>query len=966
MTETTHTDRSAVDALRSADVFAERHIGPRGDDIQKMLSTLEVASIPDLLEEAVPTAIRLQRDLDLPRAVSEHELLAEARELADRNEVWASYIGMGYHGTITPPVILRNILENPGWYTQYTPYQAEIAQGRLEALLNYQHMVMDLTGFSIANASLLDEATAAAEAMAMCLNVKARSKRHTFVVDAACHPQTIEVVRTRAEPIGVKVRVCDVTAGIDFDDVFAVLAQYPTTCGRVRDYEGLAQNIHDADAMFVVAADLLALTLLRPPGEFGADVAVGSTQRFGVPMGFGGPHAAYFATTDKHKRRVPGRIVGVSRDRTGRPALRLALQTREQHIRRERATSNICTSQVLLAIVASMYAVYHGPEGLAAIATRVHRCAEILAKGLARLGFDVAEGPRFDTVSVFAGDKLDDVLSAADAQRVNLRHRGIDSSVEPGRVMLTVDETTREADLAEIFSIFGGDLDPLAISTRLGEPAYPAGLRRESAYLEHEVFARYRSETELLRYIFRLQSRDLSLTTSMIPLGSCTMKLNATAEMVPVTWPGFGAMHPFAPRTQAEGYHILMRELCGSLAEITGFSGVSLQPNAGSQGEYSGLLVIQAWHQSRGEAHRNVCLIPSSAHGTNPASAVMIGLKVVVVKCDDDGNIDVEDLRSKAEEHRDALSSLMITYPSTHGVFEATIQEICQIVHDNGGQVYMDGANMNAQVGLCRPGDMGADVCHLNLHKTFCIPHGGGGPGMGPICVAPHLAPFLPGHPVVESGGEQAVGAIAAAPFGSPSILPISWAYIRMMGADGLKHASEIAILSANYLATRLGPHFPVLYKGQGGRVAHECILDLRDFKRTAGVEVIDVAKRLMDYGFHAPTVSWPVAGTMMIEPTESESLEELDRFCDALIAIRQEIAAIEKGEADSENNLLRNAPHTATMVTGEWDHPYSRDEAVHPNAWVRGQKFWPPVARIDDAYGDRHLVCSCPPLDSY
>ena len=956
--------QQAADALRSADVFADRHIGPRGDDVPKMLSTLQLDSMDALVDEAVPRGIRLERDLDLPRAVSEQELLAEARELSERNQVWASYIGMGYHDCITPPVILRNILENPGWYTQYTPYQAEIAQGRLEALLNYQHMVMDLTGLEIANASLLDEATAAAEAMALCVNVA--GDRQTFVVDAACHPQTIAVVETRAAPIGVQVRVCDVTADVDYDDVFGVLAQYPTTDGLVRDYQALAGRIHDAGAMFVVAADLLSLTLLRPPGEFGADVAVGSTQRFGVPMGFGGPHAAYFATTDAHKRRMPGRIVGVSKDQTGRPALRLALQTREQHIRRERATSNICTSQVLLAITASMYAVYHGPEGLAAIAQRVRLCAEVVAHGLAKLGYDVAAGPRFDTVCVHVGERLDDVLDNAAEQRVNLRHSGIDARLEPGRILLSVDETTREAELAEIFSIFGGDLDPIAIAAEIGAPTYDAPHARTSAYLEHEVFSRYRSETELLRYIFRLQGRDLSLTTSMIPLGSCTMKLNATAEMIPITWPGFGAMHPFAPVEQTEGYRLMMRELSGALAEITGFSGVSLQPNAGSQGEYSGLLVIQAWHAHRGEGHRNVCLIPSSAHGTNPASAVMAGLQVVVVKCDDAGNIDVDDLRAKAAAHAASLSSLMITYPSTHGVFEGTIRDICSIVHEHGGQVYMDGANMNAQVGLSRPGDMGADVCHLNLHKTFCIPHGGGGPGMGPICVAPHLSAFLPGHPVVATGGASAVGAVAAAPYGSPSILPISWAYIRMMGGDGLKRASEVAILGANYLATRLDPHFPVLYKGQNGRVAHECILDLRDFKRTAGIEVTDVAKRLMDYGFHAPTVSWPVAGTMMIEPTESESLEELDRFCDALIAIRAEIAAVETGTADRADNVLKNAPHTAAMITGDWTHPYTREEAAHPSAWVRNQKFWPPVARIDDAYGDRHLVCSCPPLEAY
>jgi glycine dehydrogenase len=963
---TDNTARSHPEVLRGGDAFVERHIGPRAAGVATMLQTLGLSTIDELVEQAVPPAIRMGGALALPPALSEQELLVEARRLADMNEVWRSHLGMGYHDCDVPPVILRNILENPGWYTQYTPYQSEISQGRLEALLNFQSMVVDLTGLDLANASLLDEGTAAAEAMAMCHAVKARTKRRTFVVDAACHPQTIAVVRTRAQPLGLHVRVVDTESDLDLDDVFAVLVQYPATTGLVRDYEALAAEVHAADAMFVVAADVLALALLRPPGEFGADVAVGSTQRLGVPMGFGGPHAAYFATTERHKRRIPGRIVGVSQDSTGRPALRLALQTREQHIRRERATSNICTSQVLLAIIAGMYAVYHGPEGITAIAHRVHLAAEILARGLGQLGFDVEPGPRFDTVCVRAGADAPAILARARDRRINLRHRGLDPSLDEGCICISLDETTRGPELSELFAVFGGDLDPTAVASGLGEVGYPAPHARTSAFLTHPVFSTHRSETELLRYIHRLQSLDLSLTTSMIPLGSCTMKLNATAEMIPVTWKGFGGLHPFAPAEQVSGYSALMAELRDALAEITGFHGVSLQPNAGSQGEYSGLLVIRAWQESRGQGGRDVCIIPSSAHGTNPASAVMAGMRVVTVRCDDQGNIDVADLRAKAEAHTSDLSALMITYPSTHGVFEETIQEICAVVHEHGGQVYMDGANMNAQVGLCRPGDMGADVCHLNLHKTFCIPHGGGGPGMGPICVAAHLSPFLPGHPLVKTGGDRGVGAISAAPYGSPSILPISWAYVRMMGAAGLRRASEIAILSANYIAARLGPHYPVLYKGANDRVAHECILDLRGFRKTAGVEVVDVAKRLMDYGFHAPTISWPVAGTMMIEPTESESVGELDRFCEAMIAIRGEIAAVEAGEADRENNLLKNAPHTAAMLTGEWDRPYSRQEAVFPAAWTRAHKFWPPVGRIDDAYGDRNLMCSCPPLSAY
>jgi glycine dehydrogenase len=913
----------------------------------------------------VPENIRLRRALALPAARTESEVLAEMRRLASRNKLYRSFIGMGYSDCITPPVIQRNILENPGWYTQYTPYQAEIAQGRLEALLNFQTMVMDLTGLEIANASLLDEATAAAEAMTLCKRAVGggADKANVFFVSEKCHPQTIDVVRTRAVPLGIEVVVGD-HARYDFAaPTFGVLVQYPDTDGTVLDFAAFAETAHAAGALVVVATDLLALTLLRAPGEFGADVAVGSSQRFGVPLGYGGPHAAFLATRDQHKRLMAGRLVGLSVDAQGNPALRLALQTREQHIRRDKATSNICTAQVLLAVMASMYAVYHGPAGLRRIAERVHWMTEVLAAALRGLGYTLQDGAFFDTLKVLAGPRDGQaIVDGGLALGVNVRR------YDDGAVGVALDEATTADDLHALYRIFGGaaGVDFAALAQQV-QPAYAAPHARASAYLTHPVFNTYHTETEMLRYITRLQSRDLSLTHSMIPLGSCTMKLNATTEMLPITWAEFAHLHPFAPREQAEGYAELFRDLEAWLAEITGFAATSLQPNAGSQGEYAGLLTIRAYHRFRGDDHRTVCLIPSSAHGTNPASAVLAGMDVVVVNCDAHGNVDVGDLRAKAAQHADRLAALMVTYPSTHGVFEAAITEICAVVHEHGGQVYMDGANMNAQVGLCRPGDVGADVCHLNLHKTFCIPHGGGGPGVGPICVAAHLAPFLPGHAVVAGvgNGDEGHDAVAAAPWGSASILPISYAYVAMMGPDGLKRATEIAILNANYVAARLAPHYPVLYSGAHGRVAHECILDLRPLK--AWVEVDDVAKRLMDYGFHAPTMSFPVAGTLMVEPTESESKAELDRFCEAMIAIREEIRAIETGAADPAHNALKHAPHTAQAIAAdEWLWPYSREQAAFPLPWVRERKFWPFVARVDNVYGDRNVVCACPPVEEY
>ena len=924
-----------------------------------MLELLGYPSLDALVNDAVPAAIRLKRRLQLPEGRSEFAVLKALKELASQNQVFRSYLGMGYSDCITPAVIQRNILENPGWYTQYTPYQAEIAQGRLEALLTFQTMVSDLTGLAVANASLLDEGTAAAEAMTMCRGLK--EERNVFFVSASCHPQTIDVVNTRAKALGVEVNVGEPESFQFNEQVFGALVQYPDTYGEVHDYTAFAERAHAAGALLAVAADLLSLALLRPPGEFGADIALGSAQRFGVPLGYGGPHAAYFATRDGLKRHMPGRIVGVSKDSRGRPALRLSLQTREQHIRREKATSNICTAQALLANIAAMYACYHGPAGLKQMAQRVHLLTLALARGLARLGYATEPRVFFDTIRVSAGAKTGEVLRLAEAHRMNLRQL---NEVSFG---ISLDETTTEEDLADIFRVFNGDKTPgFSVCELLVEAdnEYPTPLARTSGYLGHPVFNRYHSETEMMRFLKRLEARDLSLTTSMIPLGSCTMKLNAAVEMLPVTWPEFSRIHPFAPLRQTRGYQMLFQQLEDWLAEITGFVGISLQPNAGSQGEYAGLLVIRAWHASRGEEGRTVCLIPTSAHGTNPASAVMAGLKVVPVACDKDGNIDLADLRSKAEAHKAELAALMVTYPSTHGVFEAGIKEICEIVHAHGGQVYMDGANMNAQVGLCRPGDIGADVCHLNLHKTFCIPHGGGGPGMGPIGVAEHLVDFLPGHAVVNLGGENPVGAVSSAPWGSASILPISWVYIAAMGGAGLTQATQYAILNANYIARRLQAHFPVLYRGHGGLVAHECILDLRQFK---SVTVEDLAKRLMDYGFHAPTISWPVPGTVMVEPTESESKEELDRFCDALIGIHAEVQAVESGQVDRLNNLLKNAPHTADMLAAdEWKHPYSREQACFPAKWLKDYKFWPAVGRIDNVYGDRNLVCSCAGMEAY
>jgi glycine dehydrogenase len=928
-----------------------------------MLEALGLADLEALVAKTVPDPIRLAQPLALPEPRSEYEVLSELKRIASQNQVYRSFIGMGYYDCITPPVIQRNILENPGWYTQYTPYQAEIAQGRLEALLNFQTMIIELTGLNVANASLLDEGTAAAEAMTLCHALK--DGRNTFLVSNACHPQTIDVVTTRAKALGIEVVVADHTAFQITDRVFGVLVQYPDTHGEICDFSQLATETHAGGAMFVVAADLLSLTLLRPPGEFGADVAIGSAQRFGVPLGYGGPHAAYFATRDAFKRHMPGRIVGVSKDARGKPALRLALQTREQHIRRERATSNICTAQALLANIAGMYACYHGPEGLQAIAQRIRALTQALQAGLARLGHRIrgtAQAPRFDTIEVVPTTRsCGDILKIADGHRINFR------AVDEQSIGISLDECATGDDVLEILRIFNSDrpldfnLDDLAAGR---DGSYPAPFKRTSPFLQHPVFHRYHSETEMLRYLRRLEARDLSLTTSMIPLGSCTMKLNATSEMFPVTWPELSRLHPFAPIRQTRGWQVIFKQLETWLEEITGFSGISLQPNAGSQGEYSGLLVIRAYHASRGEAGRNVCLIPTSAHGTNPASAVMAGLKVVPVACDSHGNIDVADLRAKAEANRGQLAALMVTYPSTHGVFEETIREICEVVHANGGQVYMDGANLNAQVGLCRPRDIGADVCHMNLHKTFCIPHGGGGPGVGPIGVAEHLVDFLPGHAVVNLGGENPVGAVASAPWGSASILPVSWVYIAAMGAAGLKEATQYAILNANYIAHRLQSYFPVLYRGTHNFVAHECILDLRQFK---SVTVEDVAKRLMDYGFHAPTVSWPVPGTMMVEPTESESKEELDRFCDALIKIHAEMTAIESGAADKQNNLLKNAPHTAEAIASDrWDHAYTREQAAFPAPWLREHKFWPSVARIDNVFGDRNLVCSCVGMEAY
>ncbi len=949
--------------------FADRHIGPRPEDIRQMLTTLGYTSMEAFIEDVVPSDIRMSSPLSLnisektncPQGLSEDEVVEALKHLANQNQVYRSYIGMGYYDCLVPPVIQRNILENPGWYTQYTPYQAEISQGRLEALLNFQTMVIDLTGLPVANASLLDEATAAAEAMGMCYANVPREISRIFFVSETLHPQTIAVLQTRAEPLGIELIIGD-HRDVNFDTpILGAIVQYPATDGSIYDYQQFAEQVHAAGGLFVTATDLLALMLLKPPSEFGADIAIGNSQRFGVPLGYGGPHAAFLSTHEELKRSIPGRIAGVSHDANGNPAIRLALQTREQHIRREKATSNICTAQVLLAVMAGMYAVYHGPKGLRNIADRVHTLTYTLRDQLEKLGNSTGDTPCFDTLCVDVGtESIKEILDTAKAKQINLRE------IDASHIGISLDETTTSADVEDLISLFSNNTTEKQDSKPI-ENKIPKELCRTTPCLTHPVFNSYHSETEMLRYIHRLQAKDLSLVNAMIPLGSCTMKLNATTEMVPVTWQAFGGLHPFVPSEQAQGYHILFEQLETWLAKITGYSGISLQPNAGSQGEYAGLLVIRKYHQSRNEGHRDVCLIPTSAHGTNPASAVMAGMKVVVVACDTEGNIDIDDLREKAETHHETLAAAMITYPSTHGVFEEKIHDICAIVHQHGGQVYMDGANLNALVGLSQPAALGADVCHLNLHKTFCIPHGGGGPGMGPIGVKTHLTDFLPTHPIVKVGGTDGIGPVSAAPWGSPGILPISWTYIAMMGAEGLKFATEVAILNANYIAKQLEAHYPVLYTGKNGLVAHECIIDLRNFKKTAGIDVTDVAKRLMDYGFHAPTVSWPVTGTMMIEPTESESKAEIDRFCDALIAIREEIAEIENGNVDSDNNVLKNAPHTVQAVTQtDWHHPYSREKAAFPKPWVRQRKFWSSVARINEVHGDRNLVCSCPPLTEY
>ncbi|MFI8257161.1 aminomethyl-transferring glycine dehydrogenase [Streptomyces filamentosus] len=956
-------NRTPLSELEQGIPFEQRHIGPDAEARAKMLAQVGYGSLDELTAAAVPDVIKNAEALALPGARTEAEVLAELRDLAGRNEVLAPMIGLGYYGTFTPPVILRNVMENPAWYTAYTPYQPEISQGRLEALLNFQTMVADLTGLPTSGASLLDEGTAAAEAMSLSRRV-GKVKNGVFLVDADALPQTIAVIETRAEPTGVEVVVADLSEGIPAEiaerGVFGVLIQYPGASGGVRDIKPLIDAAHELGAIVTVAADLLALTLLVSPGSLGADIAVGTTQRFGVPMGFGGPHAGYMAVQDKHARSLPGRLVGVSVDADGNKAYRLALQTREQHIRREKATSNICTAQVLLAVMAGMYAVYHGPDGLKQIAQRTHRYAAILAAGLTAGGVELTQGAFFDTLTARVPGRADAVVAAAREAGVNLYR------VDADRVSISCDETTGREQLAAVWAAFGvtGDVEALDAAT---EDALPAALLRSDAYLTHPVFHTHRSETSMLRYLRRLSDRDYALDRGMIPLGSCTMKLNATTEMEPVTWPEFGQIHPFAPIDQAQGYVTLITELEERLAEVTGYDKVSIQPNAGSQGELAGLLAVRAYHRANGDEQRTVCLIPSSAHGTNAASAVMAGMKVVVVKTAEDGEVDVEDLRAKIAQHRDELAVLMITYPSTHGVFEEHVADICAEVHEAGGQVYVDGANLNALVGLAKPGHFGGDVSHLNLHKTFCIPHGGGGPGVGPVGVRAHLAPYLPNHPLQPTAGpETGVGPISAAPWGSAGILPISWSYVRLMGGEGLKRATQVAVLAANYIAKRLEPHYPVLYTGPAGLVAHECIVDLRPLTKATGVTVDDIAKRLIDYGFHAPTMSFPVAGTLMIEPTESEDLAELDRFCDTMIAIRAEIEKVGSGEWSAEDNPLRNAPHTAAALGGEWNHAYGRDEAVFPAGVSKADKYWPPVRRIDGAFGDRNLVCSCPPLDEY
>jgi glycine dehydrogenase len=958
----------SLDALEARGDFIARHIGPRPRQIAEMLAAVGAGSLDELIDRIVPAQIRARKPLDLPPSRSEREALSYLRNMACRNEVFISMIGMGYYGTIMPKVILRRVFENPGWYTAYTPYQAEVSQGRLEALLNFQQVVMDLTGFDLANASLLDEATAAAEAMTMARRLS-KAASATFFVDRDTHPQTIAVLRTRSEALGYEIRVGDPGSELAAARPFGALLSYPGSSGQIRDLAPVIEALHAQGALAIVATDLLALTLLKPPAELGADIAIGSAQRFGVPMGYGGPHAAFFATRDTHKRAMPGRIIGVSVDSQGNRALRMALQTREQHIRRDKATSNICTAQALLAIIASFYAILHGPEGLTKIANRVNRQATILATGLRRLGVELVTDAFFDTITVRVPGQAARIAAKAREQRINLR------VVDADHIGIALDQTTRRVEIERVWFCFASrapqELSVAAVDRELADSPLPRGLRRQSPFLTHPVFHLYHSETELLRYMRRLQAKDIALDRAMIPLGSCTMKLNATTEMIPLSWREIANIHPFAPLDQTQGYQQLFEELEDMLCEVTGFAAVSLQPNAGSQGEYAGLLVIRRYHESRGEGGRKVCLIPTSAHGTNPASAVMAGLTVVPVRCDEAGNVDVADLRAKAEAHAAELAALMITYPSTHGVFEESITELCQIVHEHGGQVYIDGANLNALLGIARVAEIGGDVCHMNLHKTFCIPHGGGGPGVGPIGVRAHLARFLPDHVVVDgvnpaAGGRETIGAVAAAPWGSASILPISWAYIAMMGGAGLTRATKVAILNANYIAARLKAHYPVVYTGPNGGVAHECIVDLRQIHERSGITVEDVAKRLVDYGYHAPTMSWPVPQTLMIEPTESEDKAELDRFCDAMIAIREEIAEIERGEADPANNVVRRAPHTAELLVEDWDRPYGRQRAFFPLPYVRQDKYWPPVGRIDNAAGDRNLVCACPPIEAY
>ncbi len=957
--------------LEHPDKFVNRHIGPNNKEIEQMLKVIGVDSLDTLIEQTIPQQIRLKETFDLGEPVSENKFIENLRELARKNFVFKSYIGMGYNETITPAVIQRNILENPGWYTQYTPYQAEIAQGRLEALMNFQTAIIDLTGLPIANASLLDEGTAAAEAMSMFHSLKKNKNANTFFVSEECFPQTIDVIKTRAESQGISLRIGNHKKLDLSDDIFGILVQYPSESGEIYDYNGLFNLAREKNIFCVVAADLMSLALLLPPGEFGADAVVGNSQRFGVPMGYGGPHAAFFSTRDEFKRNIPGRIIGATIDAQGNLAYRMALQTREQHIRREKATSNICTAQVLLAIMAAMYAVYHGPAGIKSIAERIHQLTKFLDNSLKSLGYNQVNENYFDSLKIkFSSgekNKIDEIRKEAEKQKLNFRYFANYS------IGISISEKTDIEDIIEIINVFakiaGRETDSSLLIKEAGsiQTEISEKFRRVSEYLTHPVFNTYHSETEMLRYMKSLENKDLSLTHSMIPLGSCTMKLNATTEMLPVTWPEFSKIHPFAPSYQTEGYKQLFKELEAQLAKITGFAAVSLQPNSGAQGEYTGLMVIREFHKNRGESHRNVVIIPSSAHGTNPASAVMAGMQVVVANCDNKGNVDLDDLKQKAEANKDKLSALMVTYPSTHGVFEEKIREICEIIHANGGQVYMDGANMNAQVGLTSPANIGADVCHLNLHKTFCIPHGGGGPGVGPIAVASHLVPFLPQHPVVELEHNKGITAVSSAPWGSASILVISYAYIKMMGTDGLKKASEVAILNANYIKSKLEPFFKVLYAGTQGRVAHELIFDMRNFKNTSKIEVEDIAKRMMDYGYHAPTVSFPVAGTLMIEPTESESKAELDRFCDVMISIKEEIKEIEEGKADQTDNVLKNSPHTlSVLISDDWKHSYSRVKAGYPLEWIRKNKFWPAVGRVNSAYGDRNLICSCNPISDY